>query len=59
MKILPMGAELFRADEQTGTTKLVVAFRYFAKVPKKRGKFHNFSCLFYAKPEERKIFAVH
>jgi hypothetical protein len=38
MKIRPVGAELFHADEerQTDMTKLTVAFRNFAKAPKKR-----------------------
>ena len=30
----PMGAELFHADGRTDMTKLIVAFRNFAKVPK-------------------------
>ena len=30
------GAELFHADGRTDLTKLKVAFRYFAKVPKKK-----------------------
>jgi len=30
-----MGVELFHADRQTDTTKLVVAFRNFANAPKK------------------------
>ena len=34
MKILPVGAELFRADGRTDMTKLVVAFRNFANAPK-------------------------
>jgi hypothetical protein len=35
MKIRPVGAELFHADGgQTNMTKLIVAFRTFAKVPK-------------------------
>jgi hypothetical protein len=38
MRIHPVGAELFHADErtdrQTDTTKLIVAFRNFANVPK-------------------------
>jgi hypothetical protein len=37
-----MGAELFRVDGETNTTKLRVAFRNFADAPKK-GKFHNFN----------------
>jgi len=32
MKISPVGAELFRAERPTDTTKLVVAFRNFANV---------------------------
>ena len=43
MKIRPVGAELFHADEQTGvqtdrqtdTTKLIDAFQNFAEAPKK------------------------
>ena len=35
MKIRLVGAELFHADGQTGMTKLTVAFRSFAKAPKK------------------------
>jgi hypothetical protein len=34
MKIRRVGAELFRADRRTDMTKLIVAFRNFAKVPK-------------------------
>jgi hypothetical protein len=30
MNIRPVGAELFHADRQTDTTKLIVAFRSFA-----------------------------
>jgi hypothetical protein len=33
MKIPPVGAELVYADGQTDTTKLIVAFRSFAKAP--------------------------
>jgi len=33
MKILLVGAELFHADGQIDMTKLVVAFRSFAKAP--------------------------
>jgi len=33
-KILPVGAELFRADRRTDVTKLIVAFRNSAKEPK-------------------------
>ena len=32
----PVGAELFHADRQTDMTKLIVAFRNFPNVPKKR-----------------------
>ena len=34
MKIRLMGAELFHADGQTDMTKLIVAFRNFAKAPR-------------------------
>jgi hypothetical protein len=34
IKILSMGADLFRADGQTDMTKLKVAFRNYAKAPK-------------------------
>jgi hypothetical protein len=34
MKARPVGAEFFRADRQTDTTKLIVVFRNFAKAPK-------------------------
>jgi hypothetical protein len=34
MKIRPVGAELFHADGRTDMTKLIVAFRNFAKGPK-------------------------
>jgi len=35
IKIRPVEAELFRADGRTDMTKLVVAFRNVANVPKK------------------------
>jgi hypothetical protein len=35
IKSLPVGAELFHAEGQTDMTKLIVAFRNFAKAPKK------------------------
>jgi len=35
MKILPVGAEWFRADGQTDKTKLTVAFRNLAEAPTK------------------------
>jgi hypothetical protein len=34
MKILSVGAELFRADGQTDMTKLIAVFRHFAKALK-------------------------
>ena len=33
-KIRPVGAELFHVDGRTDITKLIVAFRKFANVPK-------------------------
>jgi hypothetical protein len=36
MKIRPVGAELFHSCERTIMTKLAVAFRFIAKVPKKQ-----------------------
>jgi hypothetical protein len=33
MKILPVGTELFYADGRTDMTKLIIAFRNFAKAP--------------------------
>jgi hypothetical protein len=38
IKIRPMGAELFQADGQTDTTKLIVAFRNFEKARKKKSR---------------------
>jgi hypothetical protein len=35
MKIRPVGDELFHADRRTDMTKLIVAFRNFAKAPEK------------------------
>jgi len=34
MKTRPVGAELFHADGQTDTTKLIDVFRNFANAPK-------------------------
>jgi hypothetical protein len=34
MKIRPVGTELYHADRQTDMTKLIIAFRSFAKEPK-------------------------
>jgi len=36
MKISPVGADLFHEDGGTDITKPTVAFRNFAKVPKKK-----------------------
>ena len=36
MKTRPVGAELFHADRQRDMTKLIVAFRYVEKAPKKQ-----------------------
>jgi hypothetical protein len=41
MKIFPVGAELFHADGQTDMTKLIVAFRNFAKATKYTGEFFD------------------
>jgi hypothetical protein len=41
MKIRPMGAELFHADQRTDMTKLIVAFRKFANAPKKVGLWYR------------------
>jgi len=42
MEISPVKAEMFhadgRTDRQTQMTKLIAAFRYFAKAPKKEEK---------------------
>jgi hypothetical protein len=35
MQIRLVGAELFHADERTGMTRLIVAFRNFTKAPVK------------------------
>jgi len=37
MKIRPMGAELFHADEQTCIAKVIVAFRNVSNAPIERG----------------------
>ena len=34
MKTRPVGADLFHADEQTGVTKLIIAYRNFVNAPK-------------------------
>jgi hypothetical protein len=41
IKICPVGSELSNADKQTDTTKLIVAFRIFAKAPKNRSQFRT------------------
>jgi hypothetical protein len=41
MKIFPVGAELFHADERTDMTKLIVAFRNFANWPKNVAVIHS------------------
>ena len=38
MKIRPVGAELFHADDQTDMTKLIVDFSNFSKAPKLFGQ---------------------
>ena len=49
MKIRPVGAELFHADGRmdgrTDMTKLTVAFRNFANVPKKKANYFPDSSL--------------
>jgi hypothetical protein len=40
MKIRPVGAELFHPDEQTETTKLIIAFRNSVNAPKKCQRRH-------------------
>jgi hypothetical protein len=40
MKIRPVGTELFHADGQTDTTKIVVVFRNFANAPKNSRSFN-------------------
>ena len=46
MNIRPVGAELFHADGQTDTTKLIVAFREVCKRAKQKNKegFFFFFC---------------
>jgi len=57
MKIRPMGAELFLAQErtdegQTEMTKLIIAFRNFTKTPSSTNKIENWSCC------ARRVFIV-
>jgi len=56
LKIRPGGAELFHSDERTGMTKLIIAFRNFAKVPKTPGNFHENLSTFYC--YQRNKFAL-
>jgi hypothetical protein len=42
MKIRPVGAEIFHADEWTDSTSLKVAFRNSANVPKKASNSEGF-----------------
>ena len=44
VKIRSVGAELFHADRQTDMTKLIVAFRNFANLPKS-GTFSHTFCM--------------
>ena len=44
MKIRPAGAELFHADRRTDMTKLIVAFRNSANVPKNVARSRNHCC---------------
>jgi hypothetical protein len=46
MKIRPLGAELFHADGQTDMTKLIVAFRNFAKAPKNEIRIAGYISLY-------------
>jgi hypothetical protein len=45
MEIRPVGADLFHADRRTEMTKLIDAFRSFAKTSKK-SNLHRFLVLF-------------
>jgi hypothetical protein len=42
VKLRPVGAEFFHADGWTDNTKLIVAFRNFANVPKKASNSEGF-----------------
>jgi len=60
MKICPVGDELFHSDggtdRRTGMTKLIIAFRNFANVPKIPGNIHANQSTFYC--YQRKKFAL-
>jgi len=43
MKILPVGAELFRTEGRTDMTKLTIAFRNFPNAPKKTQRLTSLS----------------
>jgi hypothetical protein len=43
MKICSVDAELFHADEQRDTTKLMPAFRNFANEPNYTGTTHKYN----------------
>ena len=45
MKIRSVGAEFFHADRRTDMTKLVVAFRNFANVPKNGDNYCCICCI--------------
>jgi hypothetical protein len=45
MKIRPAGAELFHAERQTDMTKVVVAFRSFAKAHKLNDSLYLYDCM--------------
>jgi hypothetical protein len=47
MKIRPAVAELFRADGQTGRTKVIDAFRNFANAPNNEQVMQNSRSLTY------------
>jgi hypothetical protein len=47
MKIRPVSAELFQADEETDRMQLIVAFRNFATALKNVNLFLIYVCTFY------------
>jgi hypothetical protein len=46
MTIHTVRAELFHADRQTDTTKLIIAFHSFVKVPKNSAFFPQRICVY-------------